>query len=205
MSEYEIKEVYQEDTTGRKYRAPIVSKRKRDVERVEENGEVATVKLTEPMNRSEFEELPGSLKTMYIKHLHDVYGVSMTQLANMLGIPYITFRRKMDKLDVKGVFSKGRNMQSKKQIKEWNKFLSLKKDVEDSSKVILKTEDKIVDTKPQANNLSLSVNDCVFSLTGELNAQDIARKISAMVNDGVFCNVKIQIEAAPKYLETNEG
>jgi hypothetical protein len=195
MFDSEIKEVYNEDTVGRKYHTPVVSKRKRDMERVEENGEVSSLSLSEPMSRSQFESLPNSLKVVYIKHLRSVYSASMIQMASMLCIPYISFRKWMDRLELRGIFSKGKNLQTKKQAKEWEKFLSLKVTSEDNIKPILKTEEKMVDTTQQTNNLSLKVSDCVFSLTGELNAQDIARKISAMVDDGVFCNVKIQIEA----------
>lgn len=80
----EIQEVYKEDTSGRRYHAPTLSKKG---ERYKEppSEPPVTVNIKRPMRRDEFRRLSDSLKAIYIKSLCEQYQATATQIANMLG------------------------------------------------------------------------------------------------------------------------
>lgn len=179
----DIQEVYMEDTVGRKYRAPIVSKRAGESKG--ENGEMTTLNLNEPISKSEFRKLSDALKVMYIQNLHKTYGVTMKQIAEMLGYNVSHFSSSViSRLNLKGQF-KGRRP-TQKQLALWKKFLK-------SAEPVHETQ-----TKQELKRNSIPpamVCNCSFTLKGELKVQDIAERIHAMVADGTPCSISVAIDA----------
>lgn len=179
----EVKQVYKEDTVGRKYHIPIISKKQ--AEDKGDNGELMTLNVNKPMSKDEFRQLSDSLKVMYIQHLRKTYGVTMTQIADMLGYNVSHFSSKIiSRLNLRGQFRGHRP--TKKQLALWKKFL---KSGETESKPQQKQELKRTDTP-----LAMFCN-CSFTLKGELKVQDIAERIHAMVADGTPCSISVAIDA----------
>lgn len=182
----EVKQVYQEDTVGRKYHTPIISKKQ--TKDKGDNGELMTLNVNKPMSKEEFRQLSDSLKVMYIQHLRKTYGVTMTQIADMLGYNVSHFSSKIiSRLNLRGQF-RGRRP-TKKQLALWKKFL---KSGETESEPPKKQELKRTDTP-----LAMFCN-CSFTLKGELKVQDIAERIHAMVADGTLCSISVAIDAIDK-------
>ena len=179
----DIQEAYAEDTVGRKYHAPIKSKRLSESKG--ENGDVTTLNLNEPMTKEEFRKLSDTLKVMYVRNLHQTYGVTMKQIAEMLGYNVSHFSSSViTRLNLKGMF-KGRKP-TQKQLALWKKFL---KQGESVCEAPMKQELKCNSAPPAM------VCNCSFTLKGELKAQDIAERIHSMVADGTLCSISVAIDA----------
>ena len=197
MSEYEIREVYEEDTIGRKYHPPIVSKKWTTPVKEEEHGEVFTLRFDRPMSDEEFQELNNELKSLYLKHLKNRYNVSMGQIADMLGIHYSTLKRRIENVELCGVFPKGNNNQTKEQEKEWEKFLNVEtEDVSDSEPEKEASEQQQYTSTLVPNYtqiIPMRVSEVTFKATGILNVSDISKKISSMIDDGTVCEISVSI------------
>lgn len=179
----EIQEVYKEDTIGRRYHVPTKSKRG-TVFRTEPPSDVVSLDLNTPINKEEFKNLTDSLKVIYIQHLRKTFCCTSTQIAEMLGYNVSHFSTLVSKLNLKGLFKKGRP--NKKQIAAWKKFL---KKTEPETETVFKPELKRHEA-PMA-----MFCDCSFTLKGELRVSDIAERIQSMVSDGTPCQISIAINA----------
>ena len=183
----EIQEVYQEDTSGRRYRTPIITKGGYTY-KMPPIDEPTTISLKKPMTRDEFKGLSDSLKVIYITHLKEQYGCTATQIAKMLGYSSNYFSKKIvSALNLSGVFKRGGRV-SKKQLAAWNKFLK-----NETEKPASSTSPK--QTLKQESAPATMFCSCSFTLKGELKVSDIADRISAMVADGTQCSISIAIDA----------
>lgn len=184
MSDTEIKEVYKDDTVGRRYHIPTKSK-KGTVLRKEPPSEVVSLQLNSPMNKDEFNKLTDSLKVIYLKHLRQTFACSSIQVAQMLGYNSSHFCTLTSKLNQKGLFQKGKKPTKKQKI-AWNKFLQ---GTEPAAEGVFKPE-----LKKHETPMSMFCN-CSFTLKGELSVSDISERIKAMVVDGTPCQISIAINA----------
>lgn len=182
----DIQEVYKEDTIGRRYHTPIISKKGGTFKEPKPETPI-TVNVKSPISLEEFRKLTDSLKIIYIKSLREQYGATSTQIAEMLGYSPSHFSKIVSKLGLVGLFSRGGRL-SKKQKSEWNKFLKsgeINRQEHVVTKQILKKEES-----PAA-----MFCNCSFKLKGELKVEDITNKIRAMVSDGTPCSISISIHA----------
>ena len=182
----EIQEAYKEDTIGRRYHAPILSK-KNDLHNNAKAEDPVTLNLNKPMGRSEFKGLSDSLKTLYIKHLRDKYNVTMVQMAEMLGYSTSGFHNIVSGLKLNGIFKRdGAPNNKKNNDAEWNSFLNNGDNPAKNEK--RKANDMV------RKNKSLGVCDCSFTVKGAMNVSEISEMISAMVTDGTTCVINVAIE-----------
>lgn len=179
----ELEEVYREDTIGRRYHTPTKSK-KGTVIREEPPSEVSSLNLNTPISKEEFRNLSDSLKVIYIQHLRKTFCCTSAQMADMLGYNQSHFSTLVSKLNLKGLFKKGRP--NKKQKAEWRKFLK-------SSEIVSDDTPK-PELKKQSAPMAM-ICDCSFTLKGELRVSDIAERIRSMVSDGTPCQISIAINA----------
>lgn len=182
----DLQTVYKEETSGRRYHVPIVSK-KESIPSAPEATDVVTLDLNKPLTKGEFKKLSDSLKALYIKHLREKYGVTLTQIANMLEYTPSHFSAGIiSKLNLNKLF-KTRAMQTRTQKKEWNKFLCY-------------TESSEADTQKPSLKKSTSADtmccSCSFILKGELQLKDITERIQAMVSDGTPCTISVSIDVS---------
>jgi hypothetical protein len=193
IEDREIRECYREDTIGRKYHTPIVTKN-RPMRINGENGDVTTLALDKPMTWDEFKGLSDSLKTTYIVHLVDKYNVGVNELCEMLGCARCTLYQRVTKpLSLGELFKTGHRM-SKDEIIAWSEFLNptekLEKCEDNTSENIEKCEETevVAPTEP-----SFDVLKGKFILSGEFNMNKLTTLISALVNEGDNCMVTVTI------------
>ena len=194
----DIQEVYQEDTIGRKYYTPIVSK-KNTYSKPPKPAQVSTFNFNKPMSRDEFLKLDKSLQVMYIKYLNEQYGATAVQISEMLGYSVKLFRDKvMNPLGLKGCFKRGGRM-SKEKMDRWQSFLG---DKQESATKPKESKPKKKQTKKQSTpqnkktepNTVMSPVSCSFIVKGKLKADEIARRISVLVSDGTECEINVQVD-----------
>ena len=205
--EAEIRDIYNEDTIGRKYHAPIVTK-KNNSDRWQTPEPPVTVNVKKPMCKKEFKQLPSSLQAEYIKSLKQNYDATATQIGEMLGYAQGYIHDVIKKLGLSSLFPAG-GRKSSEQHKNWELFLSQLSDASDTDEQTKKQERKIY-TEPAPLSFPAGFKDmssknrcvpqpdttfkqCSFVLTGALDVGDICRKISAMVPNGTSCEVSIRI------------
>lgn len=199
--EAEIRDVYNEDTIGRKYRTPIVTK-KNNSNKHQVSEPLVTVNVKAPMRKEEFKQLPPSLQAEYIKGLRQNYDATATQIGEMLGYAQGYIHDIIKKLGLCSLFPVG-GRKSEEQKKNWELFVSRLSDVPNANEQTKKQERKIY-TEPAPlpfpkplNRCDLQADttfkQCSFVLTGALDIGDICRKISAMVPNGTPCEVSIRI------------
>lgn len=181
----DIQEVYKEDTVGRKYHTPIITKKNNNIPAEPPATEAITINLNAPISRNEFKKISDSLKILYIKNIRQKYGASAGQIAQMLGYTQSHFSTAVvTRLNLKGLF-RSRPKQTKKQQTEWKKFL--KNGIEDQ---------KAPTTK---SSVPAMFCNCSFTLKGELRMSDISERIHAMVADGTPCSISVAINALDKH------
>lgn len=194
IAESDIREVYNEDTKGRKYHVPIVSRRQ-VMMGGGSAGEVLSANLNKPMKREEFKKLSDSSKRVYIQGMRTEYGCSAKQMADMLGYSPAYFSTMASSLGLHGLFKGSRP--SKKQTAKWKRFVNgpntgdviTEKTPVVMSATPIKT-DIVVDAKPQKTQLL----GCEFALEGELSADDIANTIRVMLSEGMRYRVSVKID-----------
>lgn len=182
----EIKEVYKEDTVGRKYHNTIVSKNK-PTPKVDSSDPIS-ININEPITYQELKTLSDSTKKLYIKSLHDNYKITHKDLSNMLGIhPATLYRSVMIPLNLKGLFnSKGVKKTEEDRLK-WEKFLN--KDNDEVKTEPVETKEERV---PEVSNIT--VDNFKFELVGKLDMNDLVSKITAFVGNGTNCDIKVSVK-----------
>lgn len=168
ITDNEIREVYKEDTIGRKYHTPITTKK--STKTVDENpSEEVTIKLDEPMNYQEFKGLDDVVKKLYLKHLVEKYNVTASMVAEMFGIANNTFSTNVSsRLKVNDLFKHPRP--NTEQIKAWDKFLN------------------------HGRENRCTLNQVSFELEGYIVAEDIAKVIQPICDGDTLCKVRMLIE-----------
>lgn len=71
-------------------------------ERNEMNGEVREYRMNSPITYSEFKKYPDDLKKNYVKRLRDMFDVSDTDIAAMMGVKAKTLNAALIKIDASG-------------------------------------------------------------------------------------------------------
>ena len=71
-------------------------------ERNEMNGEVREYRMNSPITYSEFKKYPDDLKKKYVKRLRDMFDVSDTDIAAMMGVKAKTLNAALIKIDARG-------------------------------------------------------------------------------------------------------
>ena len=71
-------------------------------ERNEMNGEVREYRMNSPITYSEFKKYPDDLKKNYVKRLRDMFDVSDTDIAAMMGVKAQTLNAALIKIDASG-------------------------------------------------------------------------------------------------------
>ena len=77
----EIREVYNEDTTGRKYLTPIITHTNGFKEY---GGEITTFKYDKPYSWLEFRRLPDEHKKIWLEYIRARFNISQTTLAEYM-------------------------------------------------------------------------------------------------------------------------
>ena len=202
----EIHEVYKEDTVGRRYHVPIVSK-KMQTKLDDGGGEIICINLNKRMSKQEFSRLSDSMKAMYIRNLNENYGASKSQIAETLGYSSRNMSNIISKLGLKSLFKRGR--QSKRDAELWEQFtreavnsnnesinqeLTLSNATNSDMVSVENKENTISNAKEQGTELSQTkLSEFSFVLRGKLRAQDIAERIHAMVADGTMCSIVVSV------------
>lgn len=202
----EIHEVYKEDTVGRRYHVPIVSK-KMQTTFDDGGGEIICINLNKRMSKQEFSHLSDSMKAMYIRNLNENYGAAMSQIAEMLGYSSRNMSNIVSKLGLKSLFKRGR--QSKFDAKLWEQFtqeaaIPNNENIDRESSLYNSTNSDTVAVDDERNTMSNAkeprveplltrLSEFSFTLRGKLRAQDIADRIHAMVADGTMCSVVVSV------------
>lgn len=190
MSSEEIREVYDEDTKGRRYHTPIITKKNgayRDIPA----GEIVRMNPGEPLKYSEFRELTDGLKKAYITALRTEYGVTSKQIAEMLGCNASHFSvSTITRLGLSGIF-KNKKRQSLENIKRWQEFLAKKDGFTE------KANDKAPEPPHDITKGAVSkVTRCGFTMKGNIKAQDILKRLDVMLSEDAECTVTISIETS---------
>lgn len=194
----EIQTAYKEDTVGRHYHTPIVTKR--SPIRMEKPSPPVIFSLNKPIGRDDFKKLSDETKVMYIKHLKEKYNATAGQIAEMLGYNRGYFSKGfITPLGINDLFPKGGKV-SKKQIAGWKMFLKSKESTESEPAAEFTTSSEV---KPAETTAENTFCDCSFTLKGKLKVLEIAKKINAMVEDGVECLISIAIKSLDN-IENNE-
>ncbi len=185
----EIREVYNEDTRGRKYHTPIVTKK--DPRFKAESGPVTSIDLNAPMTWTEFKALPDTLKIKYLEHLRDYYRANMSTIARMFGITQPTLQPIVNKLGLKGTFSRAPRVLRDNDLAKWNTFLNSGKDDSEANVVDdFKEEQTPIETESSG---SMKFTGCTFSFEGKFNVQDIVKKLSVCIDEGTECRIRISM------------
>ena len=71
-------------------------------ERNKMNGEVREYRMNSPITYSEFKKYPDDLKKKYVKRLRDMFDVSDTDIAAMMGVKAKTLNAALIKIDARG-------------------------------------------------------------------------------------------------------
>ena len=71
-------------------------------ERNEMNGEVREYRMNSPITYTEFKKYPDDLKKNYVKRLRDMFDVSDTDIAAMMGVNVKTLATALAKIDARG-------------------------------------------------------------------------------------------------------
>lgn len=204
--EAEIRDVYNEDTIGRKYRTPIVTK-KNNSNKHQVSEPLVTVNVKAPMRKEEFKQLPPSLQAEYIKGLRQNYDATATQIGEMLGYAQGYIHDIIKKLGLCSLFPVG-GRKSGEQKRNWEVFVSQLSEPNADEQV--ETKGRKIYTEPAPfsfpsgfKNKSIenscvpqsdtTFKQCSFVLTGALDVGDICRKIGTMVPNGTPCEISIRI------------
>lgn len=212
-SNQEIKEAYREDTVGRKYHAPIVGKNKPRLNG--ESGPVTSVNLNEPMTWAEFRGLSDTLRIKYLEHLRDYYKATVTCIAEMMGTHRTRLSGLISKMGRQGMFSRGASKLAGNDLEKWNAFLNSGKkiplkieenlaeeleefvdelageDVRESVSVVNNTVNALPTPAKDESDYSMRLSDCEFTFKGKFNIQDIVKRLSACIDEGTECRIKI--------------
>lgn len=195
ISDQEIREVYQEDTVGRKYRVPIVSKNK-DVGTVESKQEPITLKLNQPMSYDEFKLLSDDLKIMYVKHLRQCYKATRFHVAEALGInPSTVSHRIIEGLGLKGLFCKGPQMNAE-QKKAWDKFMGKREESTPTEAVedVKPVETETIEVHPVNPVDTAEVCSFHFMQKGRLNMYEFCKRLNSMISEGTDCVITVRVD-----------
>lgn len=71
-------------------------------ERNKMNGEIREYRMNSPITYSEFKKYPDDLKKKYVKRLRDMFDVSDTDIAEMMGVNVKTLATALAKIDARG-------------------------------------------------------------------------------------------------------
>jgi hypothetical protein len=181
IEDNELREVYQEDTVGRKYHTPIVSKQ--GSVHVEKPSETATMNFNKPMKYKEFAKLSDSVKVLYLQYLVDHYNANAPVLCKMLGISRSFWQNHIiNGLNLKGLCPRGQAGKMTTQDTEaWNEFIGVVPEEQVAPMVDIE--------RPSTN-----VTKCSFGYEGALNFDDLKSKISAFVSEGTKIDIWITID-----------
>lgn len=181
ISDQDIREVYREDTIGRKYHTNITTKK--SPESKVEPSEPVTINVNKPMKYDEFKKLNDSLKLVYINSLIENYNITIKDLCEMFGCSYATAHTKIiKKLNLLGLFGKGNNHKTKEQVLKWDSFLYGGEN---------NAVDNTVDAAPVEPNMRLI--DFKLILEGKFDVDEVTSKLSALVQNGTPCEITITV------------
>lgn len=195
ISDQEIREVYQEDTVGRKYRVPIVSKNN-TLEKGDAPKEAVTLKLNQPMSYNEFKLLSDNLKIMYIKHLRQCYKATRFHVAEALGInPSTVSHRIIEGLGLKGLFTKGPQMNDE-QKKAWDKFMGKREESTPTEVVedVKPIETEAIEVNPVNPVATAEVCSFHFMQKGRLNMYEFCKRLNSMIAEGTDCVITVRVD-----------
>lgn len=192
----EIKDVYTEDTKGRKYHTNIITKQKERTK--EEASECTTLNLNEPMIWSEFKNLTDDLKRMYIRHLLKTYNPTQKEIYLMLECSAAHFHRCITALGLVGIFPGRSNKQTKAQKKAWITFLSKKPnpDVTPKTKIEPTPETEIKLEPTTETKQHTTIENLYFTQSGPFNAEEFIKRITTFIKDGDDCTIAINVNAS---------
>lgn len=193
ISDVELNECYNEDTVGRKWRVPIITKRA-PINTNRKASEPITMNLNKPMRWNELKTLSSGMQKMYLEHLLNNYNVKRKEIAGMLGITQCTLRRIFHELGlpVGGVGTSYVDTTKK----PWDEFIAANETVENTEPIIEEVTEEVVEEFIEDVTIpveTLACDSVKFSITGELNSYDISHKISAMIPDGTPCHISVKI------------
>lgn len=178
----EVKQVYNEETNGKRYHNSIVSKPK---ERVEDTpGEVHTLYLNKPMLWAEFKTLTKDLKRMYIEHLCTTFCPTQKEVYTMLGCSPAHFHRTLEYLGLIGVFPGRKSKQTKAQKKAWKDFLNNEGDTKSKQA----KEPKTIESNTVR---STTIKEFTFTQSGPFNFDEFIKRLSAFIKDGDDCTLTV--------------
>jgi hypothetical protein len=185
----EIKEIYSEDTQGRRYHPSIITKQKERT--TDEPSECTTLKLNEPMLWKDFKTLTTDLKIMYIEHLLTTYSPTQKDVYLMLDCSPAHFHRTLAKLGLIGIFPGPGNKQTKAQKRAWNAFIRNRPNPDVTPKLIPNT----TPTPTPSTKLikHAEIKEFSFIQTGPFNMAELTKRLSAFINDGDNYTVTIYV------------
>lgn len=208
FTDYEIRDSYNEDTAGRRYHAPIVSSKTLPF-KTEKPKTTADFSLNKPMSFNEFLKLSDDLQKMYLSSLHTKFNANATDIRLMFGVSKTCFNtRVIRRLKFQGTFEKGKRMPSEDREK-WNEFLGINTNTQDSKKdvVVVPKNQQSHETSQEFNKtvsapakFSMDAMSTSMTLQGNMNASEIANRLSAIIPDGVKCSITIHITRSEEVL-----
>ena len=186
ISDTELNERYNEDTVGRKWRVPIVTKRA-PINTYRKADEPITMNIKKPMKYDELKKLSNGMQKMYLEHLMDTYNVKRTELAAMLGIAPITLRKLLHSLELP-IGSRGTSYRDTTKT-PWSEFIT----ADEVTEPVVEPVVEVTECATEEVVTPIACDTIKFTITGELNSCDISRKISAMIPDGTPCHISVKI------------
>lgn len=189
IDEREIKEVYTEDTIGRKYHKPILTAKNGFInykEAQKQHGEVQSFNLNKLLTKKEFLKLTDDLKKMYITNLKEKYNATYTEIAFSMGWDNSSLGKLLKNIGMPRGYNTGKK--NAEQTIGWQEFLKQKEENTPKIETIKEATEK--------KEFVSSVCNLHFEQVGEMNAELIAKRISALIPDGIKCKVAITIETA---------
>ena len=204
MNEKEmIREVYQEDTLGRRYHVVPISKKNDYNASGSDHGEVKTFNMNQPITRRVFNSMSEETQRAYIQSLVDKYHPTQGQIAEMLDMAPDTLSKRLRLLGVNTLFKRGGDKRSKnkplpEQNKAWYEFVNggnipIDKEAKEVAapeynETVLYKEDRAQEITKQGT-MSFTL-----SRTGKLNSDYILKILGILLPDGMECTVSISID-----------
>ena len=193
--DHEIREVYNEDTIGRRWHPPIMTAKKLRIKK--EKSEVIEMNPNKPMKVKEFKKLSDKSKIEYITALVEKYNANIKALYTMLGCSRTWFHANVTKpLGLSKLFSVGRAMSFEDQLK-WNDF------VNETDEACENLSENIVENTENQNSVDefrcdelpkMEVINANFTASGVFDAQRFVDILKNYITEGTYCEIAVSID-----------
>lgn len=204
----DLKEVYTEDTKGRRYHQNIVTKNNL----WNTKPMASEVKETQLKNITwkEFKKQPDDLKVFYLTMLKEKYGIKQRQICEMFNISIATVVRLISDLKLNHIYTKKCPKWNAEKEAAWQAFLNGEAETTETTETTeteqtVETEETIetvktvesVPTVESVDNVLLCntyLPNVQLDYCGNLNVVAIASHIGKIIPSGTHCNVHIKID-----------